>query len=170
MENNIELISRDERKALIIRATVGVLKLPRVIGPAYMKIDAFLRAHGIEPKEAPFTCFQIDDWDKAVHMSGLKSLLATFTKKLNVEMGFEVTANVRGDESIEQIILPAGHYYRAFHFGHYNKITALYREIYDRARQENYTLDNRCYEYYLNSPKEVPMDKLETHVLVRAIK
>lgn len=170
MANGIELIMRDERKALIIRATVGVLKLPRVIGPAYMKIDAFLRAHGIEPQEAPFTCFHIDDWDKAVHMSGLKSLLATFTKKLDVEMGFEVTADVRCNESIEQSILPAGRYFRAVHFGPYKKMTALYREIYNRARQENYTLDNRCYEYYLNSPKEVTMDKLETHVLVRAIK
>ena len=110
MSNEIELVKKKEQKALIIRDSVGMLKLPKVMGPAYMKIFNYLKEKNFEPAEAPFTGYLVDNWDEAVNMSGLKMFLSVFTKKWDIEMGFAVPDHIEGHDNMEITSLPAGEY------------------------------------------------------------
>jgi len=170
MSNDVELIKRKEQRTLIIRESVGMLKLPKVMGPAYMKIFNYLKEKDFEPAAAPFTGYQVDNWDEAINMSGLKMLLSVFTKKWDIEMGFEVPDHIEGYDNMEIKSLPAGEYLQALHVGPYQKVGQVYKRMYKYAKDNNLKLGNKSLEFYLNDPGEVSKDKLETRVLVPVVK
>ena len=168
MSGNIELFKRDAQTALVIRDQVGMFKLPKVMGPAYMKIARYLEENGITPKEAPFTSYHVGNWNDTINMKGFKAVLSALMKKWDVEMGFPLPSDVdlRGNDVINSITLPGGEYIKTLHVGPYQSIGAAYKAIYQLAKQEDLVLRHKSYEFYLNSPREVTKDKLETRILV----
>ncbi|MBN1480377.1 GyrI-like domain-containing protein [candidate division KSB1 bacterium] len=167
MSYDLEIISREEQKALILRDCVTTLKLPKVMGPAYQKIAEYMQEQGVEPKEAPFTCYRIGNWEKAINMKGFQALFSLITKKWEIEMGFPVTQDMAGKDTIEISILPAGKYIQTLHVGPYQKVGEAYKEIYQFVKEHQLTLSDRCYEFYLNDPHDTAKDKLETRILIR---
>lgn len=166
MSTNIDLITRDEQKALVISDTVGMMKLAKVMGPAYRKIQAHLKEKGIEPVSAPLTSYVVDNWEETVNMKGLKAFFSVFTKKWQIQMGFEVPDDTEGTDTIEVIHLPAGEYLQTTHFGPYQKVGETYKKIYYHAKEQNLIPGVRSFEYYVNDPTKVTKDKLETRILV----
>lgn len=166
MSNTVELINRETQHALAIHDYVGTLKLGRVMGPAYMKIAAYMHENDSEPQEAPFTCYRIDNWDEALRMEGFKAFLALFTKKWDVTMGFPTPEKMQGDGSIQPIEIPAGPYFKTTHVGPYPKVGDAYKRLSAYAEEHNLALGARCYEYYLNDPRETPKDQLQTLIFV----
>ena len=165
MSQNVELITREQQKALIIKDSVGTLKLAKVMGPAYAKIMDYLKGKNVELC-TPFTSYHVGNWEETVNMSGLKMFFSLFTKKWDIEMGFEVPANIDGSGEIQAITLPAGKYLQTMHIGPYNKVGESYKKIYKYAKEQKHTLGNCSYEFYLNDPRETPQNKLETQILV----
>lgn len=170
MNYTIRIVEREEQKALIIRDCVGMLKLPKVMGPAYMKIADYLKTNGIEPQEAPFTSYRVDDWDAVVQISGFKMVLSIFTKKWDIEMGFPTKMELNGTDEIEVMTIPAGAFVETLHIGPYQKVGEAYKAIYHHAKENDLVLDNKSYEFYLNDPGNVAKEKLETRIWVRAEK
>jgi len=170
MSTDIELIEKKEQRTLIIRDSVGMLKLPKVMGPAYKKIFEYLKEKDFEPTEAPFTGYQVDNWDEAINMSGLKMLMSVFTKKWDIEMGFEVPDHIEEHGNMEIKSLPAGEYLQALHVGPYQKVGQVYKRMYKYAKEHNLKLGDKSLEFYLNDPGKTTKDKLETRVLVPVVK
>jgi AraC family transcriptional regulator len=166
MSNPVKLITRDEQKALVIRDQVSTLKLPKVMGPAYMKIAEYMKKKGAEPTEAPFTSYKVDNWDEAINIKGLKAIISLFTKKWDIEMGFPLTEDVPATDSIEISTLLGGEYIQILHVGPYQKVGDTYKKIYQYVQEHNLVLDNQSYEFYRNDPRDTPKDKLETLVLI----
>ncbi len=169
MANEIQIVKRDEQKALVVRNRVSMLKLPKAIGSAYARIVEHMKRKGCDPEGAPFTSYKVDDWEKTVSISGLKMLISVFTQKWDVESGFHVPENMEGEGCVEAITQPSGEYFHAVHIGPYQKVGEVYKKIYALAKEQNRTLDNRTYEYYENDPADTPKDKLETRVIVRIV-
>lgn len=166
MSQEVELVTKEAKSALVITESVGTFKLGKVMGPAYMEIQNYLNQNGIQIKEAPFTIYQVENWEETINMSGLKAIISLFIKKWNIEMGFEIPESMEGVGRIKPITLPRGQYLQTMHLGPYHKVGDSYKKIYQFSKENGYALGNCSYEYYLNDPRETPKDKLETKVIV----
>ena len=169
MANEIQIIKRDEQKALVVRDKVSMLQTSKAIGRAYGMIIEFMKRKGYEPEGAPFTSYKVDNWEKTVTISGLKMFISVFTQKWDITSGFHVPDDMDGEGLIEAVTQPSGEYFHTVHIGPYYKIGEVYKRIYALANEQNRTLDNITYEYYENDPADTPKDKLETRVIVRII-
>lgn len=162
----IEVIKRDERNSLTIKTSVNTFQLGKVMGPVYLRIMDYMKKNGEEPQKAPYTKYEVDEWETTVNMKGLKAFIHLFTKKWNIEMGFEKSTPINGNGEIKTQIIPAGKYLKTLHTGPYQKVGITYKKLYAFAKDKHLNLGNASYEYYLNDPREVPKDKLETEILV----
>ena len=162
----VEKTRRDKTDVLIIEDYVGIFQFSKVMGPAYQKIMDYMQSRGEEPQKAPFTQYEVDDWEKTVNMNGFKAFFSMLTKKWPIQMGFEITTDISTNGEIKLKTIPAGDYLKTKHTGPYQKVGDAYKKIYSYAKNQNLKLDNVSYEYYLNDPKKVTKEKLETEIWV----
>lgn len=162
----MNIVTLNEKKALVKTASLGMFKLAKAMGEAYCNLKDYLEKNNIEFNQIPFTSYAVDDWEKTVNLKGFKMLINIFTKKWDIEMGYEVVGDVKEKDDMDVIALPAAEYIETMHIGPYQNVGETYKKIYEYAQKEGYTLGNKSYEYYLNDPREVTKDKLETRVLV----
>lgn len=148
MEGLIEVIETKEQPVLSIKTVTSVDKLPMIIGEAYHKIGSYLGDLQKAPVDAPFVAYYNMDMEN-----------------LQVELGFPVPAGISGKDNIEESVIPAGKKVTCLHKGPYGEL----KKTYDMISQ--YLLDNHLdptgvvYEYYYNSPEDVPESELMTRIV-----
>jgi hypothetical protein len=172
---NVVLIERPLVHAIVQTGECSTFKMSKVMGLAYSKIISYLQSHQIACHEAPFTSYQVDNWEKTISLKGFSLLWNLFTKTWKMEMGFEVPAafcethrqlSQSHQKGLDCVEIPAGHYALTFHMGPYQKVGDAYKRIYSWAQEQGVQLGSKSYEYYLNDPKKVSPQNLETRILV----
>lgn len=162
----MKIIELNERQALVKTDSVGMFKLAKVMGPAYISLKSYLEDKKIEFNPIPFTSYAVDNWEETVNLKGLKMLINIFTKKWDIAMGYEISEEINLTDDMQLIILPAGKYIETMHMGPYQNVGETYKKIYAFAQTEGVKLGDKSYEYYMNDPREVSKKELETKVLV----
>lgn len=146
---NIELIEEAARPVIYIRTHTSVEKLPQVIGESYRKIASFLQSLGEQPTCVPYTeYYNLDMQD------------------LEVEMGFPVARMLNGQGEIKAREIPSGRFVAYMHIGPYSQMEEPYREIEKWIQEKGLEKTGECYEYYYNSPQEVPESELKTKIMI----
>ena len=145
----IELRDEQAQPALSIRTTTRLELLPQVIGKSYQKIMAYLAELGEQPAFAPFTAYYNLDM-----------------QNLDVEMGFPVTRPLPGKGDISAHELPAGKVVCSMYKGPYSGMTEPYNEMTRWIAEQGYTPAGVSYEYYFNSPQDVPESELLTKIVM----
>lgn len=147
--NNIELIEEGAKPVLFIRTRSSVEKLPQVIGESYMKIASYLQSLGEQPACVPYTeYYNLDMQD------------------LDVEMGFPVARMLPEQGEIMVREIPAGRFVTYMHTGPYSQMEEPYMEIEKWIQEKGLEKTGECYEYYYNSPQEVPESELKTKIMI----
>lgn len=57
-------------------------------------------------------------------------------------------------------------YLKAIHLGPYQEVGAVYKEMVDYAKEHHLRLEDEAIEFYMNDPKDVPKEEIETVILI----
>lgn len=145
----IELTEQQEaRPVLSIRTRTAVGNLPGVLGNAYRAIIEYLEEIGEKPSDVAFAAYYNMDMDD-----------------LDVEMGFPVSRQLSGKGEIKAGQIPAGKQVSCLYKGPYAKMEPTYEAMMQWIKENGYTPLGNCYEFYYNSPVDVPESDLLTKIV-----
>lgn len=145
----IELSEEKAQPVVTIRKTTCLKLLPQVIGESYAKIMAYLAEQGEQPVFAPFTAYHNLDM-----------------QNLDVEMGFPVARPLPEKGDIKAREIPPGKVVSSMYKGPYSGMEQPYNEMAKWIEDNGYTATGISYEYYFNSPHEVPESELLTKIVM----
>jgi len=145
----IEINNQKAQPILFIRTKTSVENLPKTIGESYAKIMQYLTGLNEKPADAPYTAYYTLDMHD-----------------LDTEMGFPVVNSLPGKDEIESGKIPKGRYVSCLYKGPYSKMEQPYNEIFRWIKENGYEEKGVYYEYYFNSPKDVPESELLTRIAI----
>ncbi len=148
MDYKIELTEQTAQPVLSIRTRTAVGNLPRELGKAYQAIIQYLNELGEQPLDAAFAAYHNMDMED-----------------LDVEMGFPVPKPLAGKGEINAGEIPAGKQASCLYKGPYNQMEPVYNAMTEWINKNGYTPMGVAYEFYYNSPLEVPESELLTKVV-----
>ena len=148
----IELKEKRSQFVLYIRTRTRQDKLPQVIGENYMKIANYMCSLGEQPVGVPYTAYYNMDM-----------------QDLDVEMGFPVSKALPESKEIKAREIEAEKVVTTMYKGPYSGMEATYVEIFKWIEEKGYHPTGVCYEYYHNSPQDVPESELLTEIVIPII-
>jgi len=146
---DIELKDLPSQTVLCIRTRTSVEKLPQIIGESYMKIANYLQDLREQTAGVPYTAYYNMDM-----------------QDLDVEMGFPVSKPLPEKEEIKSREIPAGRAITVMFKGPYSDMEPTYNEIMRWMEEKGHNWTGISYEYYYNSPQEVPESELLTQIVI----
>ena len=149
MTLNIELVEQETQTVIFIRTRTSFADMPKIIGESYCKITAYLDEIGEQPAGMPYAAYYNLDM-----------------QDMDVEMGFPVARQLPGKGEIKLGEIPAGKYVTCLYKGPYSQMEQAYNEIFKWLQENNRELKGVYYEYYYNSPDEVPESELLTKIAI----
>ncbi|WP_407355297.1 GyrI-like domain-containing protein [Methanolobus sp. WCC5] len=149
MSGGIEIKEEQAQPILSIRTRAAVRDLPVVIGESYEKIMQYMYRIGQEPAGAPFVAYYNMDMED-----------------LDLEIGFPVAMPLQGSDEIGSSQIPAGKYVSMTYKGPYTGMEQPYGEMAKWIEDNGYKPKGISYEYYYNSPMEVPESELLTRIVM----
>lgn len=146
---NIELHDQNSQPVLSIRKQTTIEELPKLIGESYDKILSYLNELHEKPVDAPYTAYYNLDM-----------------KNLDVEMGFPVSKKLPEKDEITYREMPAGKIVTVMFKGAYSGMEKAYEGTFKWINAEDLVPLGVYYEYYYNSPKDVPENELLTKIVI----
>lgn len=147
MSFECELIERKEQPTLSVRTHTPVEGLPQLIGQTYGQIMEYMASIGAQPVGEPFVAYYNLDM-----------------KNLDIEIGFPVTKALPGQGEIQPSQVMAGKYGVCHYTGPYEQMAPAYEALTGWVKEKGFEPTGLAYEYYLNSPDEVPVSGLKTRI------
>ncbi|HSV32059.1 MAG TPA: GyrI-like domain-containing protein [Atribacteraceae bacterium] len=144
-----EVRDQKAQPVLSIRKKTTVEKLPDLIGESYTKIMDYMNELGEQPAGVPFTAYYSLDMHD-----------------LDVEMGFPVTRPLPEKDEIKAGETPAGKIVSTMYKGPYAGMEEPYTEMAKWINDNGYKSTGVYYEYYYNSPADVPESDLLTKIVM----
>lgn len=144
----IEVIETEAQPVLSIREITSVNDLPEEIGDSYQAILNHMSLMGEQPSDMPFVAYYNMDMDN-----------------LDVEIGFPTSRPLAGIHDIEVSEIPAGLKAVCMYQGPYNEMEPVYEAINEWLEENDYEPTGVVYEFYYNSPDEVPESELLTKIM-----
>ena len=147
MDCEFKLLEEPSKHVLSVRKRTSVGNLPEEMGRAYGAIIQYLSEIGESTSEAAFAAYYNMDMEN-----------------LDVEMGFPVSKPLAGKGEIIQSSIPAGKWVTYLHKGPYKDMEQAYNNMMHWIEENGYEPTGVSYEFYYNSPMEVPESELLTKI------
>jgi effector-binding domain-containing protein len=144
-----QIVIRPAQPVMSVRTRSAVKDLPRVIGAVYGQIMSYLTELGEPPCGEPFVAYYNLDM-----------------QDLDLEIGFPVNRSLPGKDAIQASEMPAGDYAACLYTGPYEKMEPAYNALQEHIHGHGRHASGAAYEFYLNSPDQVPMEQLQTRILM----
>ena len=148
MDYKFEVKDQEEQVTLSIRTRSSVDSLPQVIGEKYGEIMGYLNEIGKKPMDVPFVAYYNMDMED-----------------LDVEIGFPVEKPFPAKREIKASQIPAGKQVSCMHKGPYKEMEPVYIAMMKWIDDSEYTATGTVYEFYYNSPNDVPESELVTKIV-----
>lgn len=142
-----EIIETEVQPVLSVKKVTAVSNLPQELGKAYSSIIAYLTELGEQPQGPAFSAYYNMDMEK-----------------LEVEMGFPVTKEIAGKGDILASHIPAGKKATCMYKGSYKDMERTYAAMTEWMNANGHVPTGVVYEFYYNSPTEVPESELLTKI------
>lgn len=143
-----ELTEQPSQPVLSMRTRTAVGNLPQELGKAYGAIIQYLHELDEQPLETAFAAYYNMDM-----------------QDLDVEMGFPVSKPLAGKGEINASKIPAGKQVSCMYKGPYSQMAPVYNAIMQWMNENDYTPTGVVYEFYYNSPADVPESELLTKIV-----
>lgn len=148
MDYQIELSDTPSQPVLSMRSHTSLSELPKYLGYAFQSVIDYLNEIGEVPVDAPFAAYYSDDMEN-----------------LDVEAGFPVSHPIPGKDNLVSSEIPAGRKVSCLYKGPYTEMNTVYGAVQAWMEQNNYIPTGVVYEFYYNSPGEVPDQELLTRIV-----
>ncbi len=143
-----EIKEQPAQTTLSIRTRTAVQRLPEILGQGYGAIVQYLGELGEQPAGPPFATYYNMDMED-----------------LDVELGFPVARELSGQAEMKAGEIPGGQVVTCLYTGPYGDMAPAYEAISDWLKDKPYQATGVIYEFYLNSPAEVPESELQTQIV-----
>ncbi len=148
MEYKIEIKEKTAQPALAVRFRSSVEELPAQLGRIYGSIIGYIQRNGSATPLIPYVAYYNMDM-----------------QDLDLEAGFTVTEDITGEGDIVASEIPAGKHVSCTHKGPYAASEAAYKVMTEWMQKNQCVPTGVAYEFYLNSPEEVPESELLTRII-----
>lgn len=148
MNYQFEIVETQAQPVLSTRTVTSVEKLPQELGKAFHAIVAHVQGLGEQPVEAAFAAYHNMDMSN-----------------LDVEMGFPVAKPLPGRGGIVPGEIPAGKKATCLYKGPYQEMKPVYDAMAKWMSENGHQPTGVVYEFYYNSPMEVPESELLTKIV-----
>ena len=148
MEYKFELSEQPSYPVLSMRTRTAVGNLPQELGRAYQAIIAYLGELGEKPSGPAFAAYYNMDMED-----------------LDVEMGFIAAKPLDGKGDITASEIPAGKQVSYLYKGSYKGMEPVYNAMMQWINENSHTPVGMAFEFYYNSPMEVPENELLTKIV-----
>lgn len=148
MDFKFELTEQPAQPVLSVRKRTSVDNLPQELGKAYNEIISYLEAVGEKPSGPAFAAYYNMDMED-----------------LDVEMGFPVSRAIEGRGEIMPGEIPAGKQVSCIYKGPYQDCGPTYEAMGSWITEQGHTATGVAYEFYYNSPMDVPESELVTRIV-----
>jgi effector-binding domain-containing protein len=149
MALDIELVEQETQTVMFIRTRTTFADMPKVIGESYGKIMQYLGEISEQPAGMPYAAYYNLDM-----------------QDMDLEMGFPVAKPLPGNGELKPGEIPAGKYVTCLYKGPYSQMEQAYNEVFKWLQENGRELTGVYYEYYYNSPMEVPESELLTKIAI----
>lgn len=147
MNDDVKLINTKAQPSLSIREKVKYEDIPTAMGRMYGELVVHMQKNKVQMIGPPFAYYH--SWSNG---------------EVDVECGFPVTASSKEDGRIRTFTLPEVRAVTSMHIGPYQTIMETYTKAENWIRSHGYEPADHMWETYLNSPQEVPPEKLMTEI------
>lgn len=148
MNMNFDISEQNEQPVLSMRTRTNVANLPGELGKAYSAINAYVEEIGEKTGGPAFAAYYNMDMED-----------------LDVEIGFPVEKPVAGKGNIRQSAIPAGRQASCMYKGPYADMGPVYEAMTAWMNEKGYVPTGVVYEFYYNSPADVPESELLTKIV-----
>jgi len=148
MGYQFELNEEREQPLLSIRKRTSVANLPQELGRAYGAVMQYLAEIGETTEGPAFAAYYNMDMED-----------------LDVEMGFLVPKAIAGKGEIQASRIPAGKRASCLYKGPYGEMAPVYEAMTAWIAEQGLEPSGISYEFYYNSPLEVPESDLLTKII-----
>ncbi len=148
MGYQFELIDEKEQAVLSMRIRTAVGNLPQEFGRVYGEILQYLEEIGERTEGPAFGAYYNMDMED-----------------LDVEIGFVVPKTIAGKGEIQSGTISAGKQVSYLYKGPYTEMAPVYDAMMAWIGENGHAPTGVSYEYYYNSPAEVPENELLTRVV-----
>jgi effector-binding domain-containing protein len=148
MDYQFEMVETAEQPVLAVRTVTAVGNLPQVLGQAFQAVAAYIGGLGEQPADAPFVAYYNMDMEN-----------------LNIEIGFPVSKVLPGQGEIIPDVIPAGKKSTCLYKGPYQEMVPVYDGMNKWLSDNGHEPTGVVYEFYYNSPMEVPESELLTKIV-----
>lgn len=148
MDYKFEIIETVTQPVLSVRTVTSVVNLPQELGKAFNSIITYLGEMGEQPVDAAFAAYYNMDMEN-----------------LEVEMGFPVAKELAGKGEIIASEVPAGKKATCMYKGPYKEMGPTYEALTTWINDNGQQPTGVVYEFYYNSPMEVPESELLTKIV-----
>ena len=142
-----QIIETEAQPALMIKIVTSVSNLPNEVRRVYSSIIAYMAGKGEQPLGPAFIAYYNMDMER-----------------LEVEIGFPVAKAIAGKGDIISSQIPAGKKATCFYKGPYSDLGSSYEDLAKWINDRGYVPAGVVYEFYYNSPEEVPESELLTKI------
>lgn len=119
------VIQRSEEPYVAIKASVTMQTIGSVLPPLHPEVRNWLREHDTNPAGAPFFKFNVIDMER----------------QLEMEVGWPVAAEMKGDDRVLAGVLPAGRYASLLYTGHPDGLIDATRDLLEWAKGQGLDFD-----------------------------
>lgn len=149
-----------------IEERVGMLAMPATFGRDFKRIMAYLQSQGAECVDMPYARYQDMDWERELNQGMLAGVFSMLFKKWHFFVGMPSSKSLPGEGVLVARQLASQRYVRAVHRGPYRKCGATYKALHAWAKAQGILLSSEAIECYVNDPREVGPEELETVILI----
>jgi effector-binding domain-containing protein len=143
----MEITTKKELRTAAIRLKTPVGNLKAEMGRAYGEVAGLLGKQRTGPAGSPFAIYHNMDMND-----------------LDVEMGFPVSREIRGEGRMKPGVLPGGRTAVAEHRGPYDTAESTYKALMAFIQQNKAEAQGLCYEVYRNDPQTTKPEDLLTEI------
>lgn len=146
MPRSCEIVDSRPQPALAVCEVVAIADLPTRIGHGFGAVMQHLGRLGESPAGGPFV--------------GYLSMGPSF----DAVIGFPTTRELPGAGDVGPTTIPGGRRAVTMHTGPYEQLAVTYEELMAWVAGQGEKPAGPVYEFYLNSPDEVPVGELLTRI------
>lgn len=148
MGYQFELTDEKEQTVLSVRTRTAVGNLPQEFDKAYSAIIQYIEEIGEKTEGPAFAAYYNMDMED-----------------LDIEMGFLVPKPIAGKNEIQAGKIPAGKQVSLMYQGPYTEMAPVYEAMAAWVGENGHVPTGVSYEFYYNSPMEVPESELLTKIV-----
>jgi len=149
MDDGVKLVELTGENTLCIRTRASMETLPMTIGGCYSRILEYLEILGEECAGIPYVAYYNLDMTN-----------------MDVEIGFPVAKPLPASGDIKPGHGASGLCVEAMYKGPYSAMVMTYNYVAEWMHEHGYENAGPYYEYYYNSPMEVPESELLTKIVI----